>query len=401
MRNRFDGLKVLVCLAVIFALCGTASAWPWSKKKDKQPAAPAETKTETPAETKTEAPAPKPVPTPEPNAVKPAVPDYTAVVVNGFEIKESQIEAQMKPQLQNLSRQLPPDMIEKYKSQLRQQTIERIIVEHLLDEQVAKAGIKITDNDVNDQVQEMATQQQMSVQDIKQMIESSGQNFNDVKERIRKGLSYQKVMEADWVGKTDVNDSDVKAYYDENKSQFENPEQVRASHILIKTDPNITDPNQAKAKALAKAQELFKEIKDGADFAEMAKKNSACPSASRGGDLDYFGKGQMVEPFEKAAFALKPGEVSDVVETKFGFHIIKVTEHKDPNTVPLEQAQGNIKKMLVSQKQRTLAREYIEKLKSQATIAYMGSPKTAQPQASAPAAEQEKKPSPDVNSDKK
>jgi len=400
MKKCSHSLKVLVCLAVIFALCGTASAF-WGKKKEKKPAPPAETKKEVPVETTKEAPAPKPVATPEPNVAKPAVPDHVAVVVNGFEIKESQIEAQMAPQLRNISRQLPPDMIEKYKGQLHQQTIERMIVEHLLNEQVVKAGIKITDNDVNNQIQEMAVQQKMSVQDIKQMIESSGQNFDDVKGRIRKGLSYQKVMEASWEGKTDVNDSDTKAYYDENKSQFETPEQVRASHILIKTDPNITDPNQAKAKALAKTQELLKEIKGGADFAELAKNNSACPSASRGGDLDYFGKGQMVEPFEKAAFALKPGQFSDVVETKFGYHIIKVTDHKDPNTVSLDKAKDDIKKVLVAQKQRTLAREYIEKLKSQATIAYIGSPKTANPQDSAPAAEPEKKPAPDANSGKK
>ena len=224
-----------------------------------------------------------------------------------------------------------------------------MIVERLLDEQVEKADIKITDNDVNNQIKEMAAQQSppMSVQDIQKMVESQGQKFDDVKERIRKGLGYQKVMEASWAGKADVNDSDIKKYYTENKSEFETPEQVRASHILIKTDPNITDPNQAKAKALAKAQELLKQIKGGGDFAELAKKNSACPSASRGGDLDYFGKGQMVEPFEKAAFALKPGQVSDVVETKFGYHIIKVTDHKDPNTVPFDKAKDDIKKMLV------------------------------------------------------
>jgi len=381
MKNCFHSLKVLVCLATVFALCGTASAF-WGKKKDKTPATPAETKTQTTVETKTETPTPKPTPAPEPNAAKSAAPDHVAVAVNGFEIKENQIEAQMAPQIKNLQRQFPPDMVEKYKSQLRQQTVERMIIEHLLDEQVAKAGVKITDSDVNDQINEMARQQQMSVQDIKQMVEASGQNFNDVKERIRRGLGYQKVMEASWAGKTDVNDSEVQKYYNDNKADFETPEQVRASHILIKVDPNITDPNEAKAKARAKAEDLLKQIKAGADFAELAKANSACPSASRGGDLDYFRRGQMVEPFENAAFALKPGQVSDVVETRFGYHIIKVTDHKDPNTTALEQVKEDIKKVLVSQKQRVLAREYIEDLKSNATIAYIGGSQTAKPKES-------------------
>ena len=227
-------------------------------------------KKETPAPTPTPAPAEKKAA--EPNE-KPAS-DPVAVVVNGYEIHESKIEAEMKPQLANLSRQLPPDMIEKYKAQLRQQTIERTVVEHLLDEQVAKAGIKITDNDVNNQIKEMGAQQNppMSVEDVKKMIEASGQSFDVVKERIRKGLGYQKVMEKDWAGKIDVNDSDIQKYYDTNKSEFETPEQVRASHILIKTDPNIKDPNEANAKAKAKAEDILKQIKDGGRFCRNGQK---------------------------------------------------------------------------------------------------------------------------------
>ena len=119
------------------------------------------------------------------------------------------------------------------------------------------------------------------------------------------------------------------------------PEQVRASHILISTkpiDPNA-DPNQAKAQAKDKAEELLKKVKDGADFAALAKENSDCPSNAQGGDLGLFPRGQMVKPFEDAAFALKVGEISDLVETQFGYHIIKVTEHQDPNQITFREGQ--------------------------------------------------------------
>ena len=128
--------------------------------------------------------------------------------------------------------------------------------------------------------------------------------------------------------KIDVTENDANNYYSGNPKEFETPEQVKASHILIASDTSDTsvDPNDAKAKALAKAEQLLAQLKDGADFAELAKANSTCPSASKGGDLGFFSKGDMVAPFEEAAFALEPGQLSDIVETKFGYHIIKRTQ---------------------------------------------------------------------------
>ncbi len=199
-----------------------------------------------------------------------------------------------------------------------------------------------------------------------------GQNFDELKQQLRKGMTYQKVVEAQWAGKINITEEDAKKHYDENPTQFEVKEQVRASHILIKsdiTDPN-NDPNQAKAEAKAKIQDLLEQIKDGADFAELAKANSACPSAPGGGDLNFFPRGKMAPPFEKAAFALEVGKVSDIVETQFGYHIIKVTDHKDAGTTLFEQARDNIIKQLTQIKQSELTKNYIDSLKAAANIVY-------------------------------
>src|SRR5690606_24013284 len=113
-------------------------------------------------------------------------------------------------------------------------------------------------------------------------------------------------------------------------SQFETPEQVRASHILVDEK--------------AKAEELLAQLKNGADFAELAKEHSKDGSAAQGGDLDYFGRGRMVAPFEEAAFALNVGEISDVVESQFGFHIIKLTDKKAAETATFEDKKEEIQK---------------------------------------------------------
>jgi peptidyl-prolyl cis-trans isomerase C len=331
--------------------------------------APVETKTEIKANVKAEAPAQTTV-------------DSVAVTVNGVKINESQIEAQVKPQLERISAQLPPQFVEQYKERLRQQAIERMIVEQLLDEKVKEAKIAVADEQVNDKLTEIASQQQppLSMEDFKALVEAYGQSFDEVKQRIRKGLGYQKIIETQFGDRINVTAEDANQYYKENQKLFESSEQVRASHILIKTDtadPNA-DPTEVKAKAKEKAQDLLKQIREGADFATLAKANSGCPSSAKGGDLGYGERsdpnsdkrGTWVAPFEKAAFKLKVGQVSDVVETQFGYHIIKLTDHKEAKVTTFEEAKDNILKVLTQNKQAELAKEYIESLKAEANIIY-------------------------------
>jgi len=314
----------------------------------------------------------------EPNTADKTVPEPNkiaiAVTVNGFDITESDVEASIRPQLEKLSEQLPPSFVEQYKQQLMQQATERMVVEQLLDEEVKAAQIEVTEQETIDQITKMAAQQQppMSLEDFKELITAYGKNFDEVKQQIRRGLGYQRLMEAQFAGKVNITEDDAKKYYSENTEQFETPEQVKARHILIKpdiTDPN-SDPNQAKAKAKAKAEDLLKQIRQGADFAELAKANSACPSAAKGGDLGLFGRGQMVPAFEKAAFELSIGQVSDVVQTQYGYHIIKLTDRKDANVMPFEEVKNSIVDMLTQQEQSQLAKKYIESLKTKAEITY-------------------------------
>lgn len=146
------------------------------------------------------------------------------------------------------------------------------------------------------------------------------------------------VLDLPTVEKTvSVSDSDLKTYYEQNNAKLTGQEERRASHILIATPKDAPAPDRAKAKA--KAQELLAAIKkDPGSFAELAKKNSQDPvSAAKGGDLDYFTRGAMVKPFEDAAFALQKGQISDVVESDFGYHIIKLTEIKALHTPSFEE----------------------------------------------------------------
>jgi len=270
--------------------------------------------------------------------------------------------------------QLPPGVAEQYRAQLRQDILEQLIYEQLLEEKVLEANIVVTEADVNGKINEIASAQKppLSLEDFKKKIGEYGLSFDDVKEDVRRGLSRDRFMAGQWAGKIDVTADDAKKYYDEHPKEFEIPEQVRASHILIEpnyADPN-TDPNQAKAEAKAKTEDLLKQINEGADFAELAKANSACPSAEGGGDLGFFPRGRTTQAFEEVAFELEVGQLSDVVETRYGYHIITVTGHKDAGVVPFEEARDAIIKQLTEQKKQEFVNEYVESLKAKATIVY-------------------------------
>ncbi len=313
------------------------------------------------------------VPKPEAGAKAQAV----AVTVNGMEITESDVQVLVEPALEQIAirtSHLPPEFVNQQEKRLRQQVLEKLIVEKLLDAEVEKANIEVTEQEAMERIEAMASNQQppLSVEDIRSQIEARGRDFDEFKQQIQRQLGYNKLFQSQHIEAVDISEDEVKQYYSEHSEDFVTPERVRASHILIKpdeSDPN-TDPNQAKAEARAKIEELLKQIQNGEDFAELAKVHSACPSSVRGGDLDFFGRGQMVAPFEKAAFELKPGQVSDIVETEFGYHIIKVTDHNDAVVIPFDQAKDSIIAQLRHSRQREIVEQYIQSLKAKAEISY-------------------------------
>jgi peptidyl-prolyl cis-trans isomerase D len=160
--------------------------------------------------------------------------------------------------------------------------------------------------------------------------------------------------------KVNIPQADVEKEYKNNEEQYKTPEQVRASHILLKTE------GKDDAAVKAKAEEILKQAKSGADFAELAKKNSEDEaSAKNGGDLDYFGKGRMVPEFDAAVFAMEPGQISDLVKTQYGYHIIKLVDKKPATTRPYAQVQQQLHDQLAYQRAQAQAADLAQTLEKQ------------------------------------
>ncbi|MHC4693701.1 MAG: peptidylprolyl isomerase [Planctomycetota bacterium] len=303
----------------------------------------------------------------EPNQKAKAAPDEIAVIVNGRIVTEGQVEAE----IEKVAALTKPEYFEKYRDRIRKQALDRVIILKLLEEEVEKAKMVATEEEVLEKIREFAAQQNLSLDEFKETLKAAGMNFDEWKRemQIEVGIKFQKLIEATMGDQLNVTEADANNFYSANIELFQEIEQVKVSHIFVRPDPN-TDPNEAKAKALAKARDLLKQIKEGADFAELAKATGGYPSASRGGDLGFRPRGAWDAVFEKVAFELKIGQTSDIVETQFGYHIIRVTDRKEADIKSFEQTKDDIIKMLKRKKQRPFVEEYIESLKASAKIVY-------------------------------
>jgi len=236
-------------------------------------------------------------------------------------------------------------------------------------ELIYQEGLKTPPADLEKQIEFKMAQNKGKFESpakYEEALKSSGVTEKDLTEISKKDIVISNYIETKIASKISVSDEEVKAFYDENRDKLAEDPQVKASHILIGVESSASPETKTKAKE--KAEAILKELKGGKDFAEAAKTSSTCPSKEQGGDLGFFGRGQMVPEFEQAAFALKPGELSGVVETQFGYHIIKVTDKKGGEPPKLEVIKERITAFLKGQKTQKAVFEFVTNLKKNAKI---------------------------------
>jgi len=247
-------------------------------------------------------------------------------------------------------------------SAIRKDTLERLIDVELLYQESQKKGIKADKAELDERLKKRFPDEA----EFKKIVKRMNLTEDALKSQFLRGMAIQTFIEKEIAQKIAVPDKEIKEYYDSHPESFKQPEQVQASHILVKVDPKAEA--SVKAEARKKIQEIQDRLKKGEDFSALAKEASQCPSSAKGGDLGYFRRGQMVKPFEAVAFSLKPGEVSDIVETKFGFHLIKVKDKKPEATTPYKDAKERIVENLKREKVQKEVDLYVAKLKGEAKV---------------------------------
>jgi peptidyl-prolyl cis-trans isomerase C len=307
------------------------------------------------------APAAAPAPLPPAKPVPAQLPDVVARV-NGEAINKADLENAVKGLEGRAGGPVPADQ----RDRVYRGVLDDMIAYRLLVQEVKARKIIVPESDIDAQIAQIRSQFQTDAQ-FQQALTMQKMTLAAVRDDARSELGVGKLVETEIAGKIAVTPEAVTDFYQKNQDKFQQGARVRASHILIAV-PETADA-AAKQQAKTKAEAVLKDLKGGKDFAAAAKESSQDPgSAPSGGDLGFFEQGQMVPPFEQAAFALKPGAMSELVESPFGFHIIKVAEKQDARVVPLEEAKPKIDEFLSSQNRQTQTQAFVSTLKAKAKI---------------------------------
>ena len=299
------------------------------------------------------------------DAPKPAAPGFDLATVpaiiakvNGVDVKKEEFIAKyskMTKAFTARNRPIPETLASRYRDSILKQIVDK----ELLTQEIAKQGVKPDAKAVTAAV-ENYKKMFRTPENFQKYLQSSGMTEAEITANITHQEAVKSLLAKQ--GGLDVSAKAVKDYYTKNKARYEVKEQVRARHILLKVGEK--DPADKAAAQKTKADDIYKKATaKGSKFEALAKEFSEGPTKSKGGDLGFFAKGRMVPDFEKVAFALKIGEVSKPVKTRFGWHVIKVEEKKEGRIRAFDEVQASIQKQLEAQNNRTAKAKLLASLK--------------------------------------
>lgn len=294
-------------------------------------------------------------------------PEDVVVTVEGKKITHGEIMQGVQMTLMQMSKKVPPQQLSKMYGQVYKNVTDTLVANILLSKAAEKSSLMVSDDDLAKEIA-MIEANAPEGSSLKDALAENKIDFDEWKKDLRQQLLVRKLVEEKTADVAEANAAEVAKFYEENIDSFKMPELVTASHILLAFTPEDTDATKAKKKK--DLADIREDVLAGGDFAALAQKKSDCPSKQRGGDLGSFSRGQMVPEFETAAFSQEIGKVGDVVETQFGYHLIKVTEHQQAGIRPLSEVKDQLQDYLTGKKKQEALLAYIEDLKSKSNVKF-------------------------------
>ncbi len=287
-----------------------------------------------------------------------------AATVNGTAITRKAVELELKQVRTHFARQ-GRKLNDSQLQEMAKGILENMISRELLYQESIKQGFRVDESLVTGKIKQIK-QRFRTEEQYQKALDDMGFTQASLESKIRYETIVTQFIENQFADKIAVSEQEARQFYDSNPTYFKQSEKIRASHILIKVEPSAGEAEKKEARRQIEA--IQQKIKQGDDFGKLARQYSQGPSNVREGDLGYFGRNQMVKTFEQAAFALKVDEVSDIVETPFGLHLIKLFDKKPAEMESFEQARGKITQNLKKNKVRRELSLFVDKLKEKAKI---------------------------------
>ncbi len=297
-------------------------------------------------------------------AVKPVPTELPAVVarVNGEDIPRAEFEEAV----QSIEARAGGSMPAQERDRILRGLLDQMIGYKLLIQETRSRNVVVPDAEVDARIDQLRSQFP-SEQVFQQALQQQRLSLEQLRADARLEMAVSKMIQDEIADKVSVNEEQVTRFYQENPDQFQQDARVRASHILIAFPQDADDT--ARSQARATAEDVLKAVKDGKDFAALAREHSQDPgSAGNGGDLGYFQQGEMVGPFDDAAFSLPVGETSDLVETRFGYHIIRVADKQPARTIPLEEVRPQVEEYLEEVNRQEETEGFVDGLKARGNV---------------------------------
>jgi parvulin-like peptidyl-prolyl isomerase len=294
-----------------------------------------------------------------------AVVDRVVAVVNQEIITLSEVEKWTNPLKQEI---VTKDRLEKKDrvEMLCRQVLEKLIEEKLIDQEVKKSGIKISSKEIEATLEEIKRRNAVTQEGLEKALAVEGLTLETYKEQVGKSLQRKKLIS--WSLKVEARDGEreLREFYQKNLDRYRTNETYRPSHILFAIPKEATPEEMGEIRR--KAQKVLERIKGGEDFGEMALLYSEDASSKNRGDLGIFKKGELFPAFEREALRLKVGEVSGIVRSEFGFHIIKLLDRKGMDPFPFEEVQERVKADYYKSEMEKAFEQYVSTLKEKAVI---------------------------------
>jgi peptidyl-prolyl cis-trans isomerase C len=294
-------------------------------------------------------------------------PTSVVVTVNGRTLTRAEADRRMAMMAMNqgMPEESAAMAVASMRGQLEPQVVSQFVETVLLEEEAGRRGMNVSSAEVDAVITNLASRLPGGMT-LDAFAASRGTTMDDIRKDIAVGERIRMLYENETAGVASAGAEEVSAFYSNNLERFQMPETVTASHILIKCDEKADAT--AVGAAQQKAEALRGQLAAGTNFAALAKAESSCPSAARGGDLGSFGRGQMVPAFEEAAFSQEVGAIGPVIRTPFGFHIVQVTAHRPAGAMPESEATAKISEYLTGQKKNEKFGNLLESLRAKAAI---------------------------------